>query len=146
MIVQDIKLAIGWRIRVYYAVDAYYPDEIADDLIRIGCRGDQLRTAVDNLWSGEVNTGLTYANEKEKRGVMVIGMASCGGEFFNSLVHEMQHMVSYISKAEDIDPCGEETAYIAGELAEKMYEESHELMCDCKRREITSCFCSQTRP
>lgn len=130
MIVQDIKLAIGWRIRVYYAVDAYYPDEIADDLIRIGCRGEQLRTAVDNLWSGEVNTGLTYANEKEKRGVMVIGMASCGGEFFNSLVHEMQHILSYIARSEGLNPYGEDICYVAGEMASEMYGKVGFLLCD----------------
>lgn len=130
MIVQDIKLAIGWRIRVYYAVDAYYPDEIADDLIRIGCRGEQLRTAVDNLWSGEVNTGLTYANEKEKRGVMVIGMASCGGEFFNSLVHEMQHILSYIARSEGLNPYGEDICYVAGELSSEMYGKVGFLLCD----------------
>ena len=38
-----------WKVEVYYAVDCYYTDEIMGRLYDIGCRGDDLRTAYENL-------------------------------------------------------------------------------------------------
>ena len=46
-----------WRVKVFYAVDTYYVDEIIDNMYSIGCDGDMLRTAYDNMSSGKMNTG-----------------------------------------------------------------------------------------
>ena len=47
----------GWSCMVYYAVDTYYTEEILDSMHSIGCDGDMLRTAYDNINSGNLNTG-----------------------------------------------------------------------------------------
>lgn len=47
---------------VYYAVDTYYTEEILDNMHSIGCDGDMLRTAYENISSGNLNTGVTYSN------------------------------------------------------------------------------------
>lgn len=134
MICQDILLrTVPWHIRVYYAVTTYYADEIIDDLIAIGCRGGTLIEAKNNLWSGHLDTGLTYANPDRREAIMVIGKASNGGQFYNSLIHEQLHLLSYIAKKHDLDPYGEEIAYVAGELGNKMYSKAKGLICDCCR-------------
>ena len=52
----------GWSCMAYYAVDTYYTEEILDNMHSIGCDGDMLRTAYDNIKSGNLNTGVTYSN------------------------------------------------------------------------------------
>lgn len=134
MMVQDIVLhTLPWSVRVYYAVDTYYADEIIDDLICLGCRGENLRNAKESLWKGELNSGITYTDNDNRQAVVVIGKTTSGAEFFNSLLHEVLHLLSYIAKAEGLNPYGEDVCYMAGELAQKMYGVARGLLCDCCR-------------
>ena len=73
-----------WKVEVYYAVDCYYTDEIMGRLYDIGCRGDDLRTAYENLSAGKPDTGLTYSNYGTRQTVMVIGITSSATQFQNS--------------------------------------------------------------
>ena len=53
MIVQDIHLnKYDWDIRVYYALDTYYIDNILDDLMVIGCLPKEL-FAVEELFTSD---------------------------------------------------------------------------------------------
>ena len=73
MIVQDFYIGrYGWHVRVYYAVTTYWAGWIAGDLERIGCRGDDLERACRSLESGDLNTGITYSNNRMRETVMVI--------------------------------------------------------------------------
>lgn len=135
MIKQDITLSnIGWHVRIFYAVDKYYADEITDVLVRIGCRGQQLRDAKKNLWSGDLDSGLTFANPDIKEAVMVIGLTSNARQHANSTLHEQMHLLSYIASSLNLDPYGEEICYIGGELAQKMHPVTNVFECDCCRQ------------
>ena len=65
---------------------------------------------------------------------MVVGYASSGGEFFNSLLHEMRHVEEHILNASDVEPYGEPVAYLTGELGKEMYKSIAHLLCDCCRK------------
>ena len=71
----------------YYAVDTYYTEEILDNMHSIGCDGDMLRTAYDNINSGNLNTGVTYSNFGTRETVMVIALTSSSKEFAKSWRH-----------------------------------------------------------
>lgn len=137
MIKQDIELGkIGWHVRVYYAVDKYYADEITDVLVRIGCRGKQLSDAKRNLWSGNLDSGLTFANPEMREAVMVIGLTSSAKQHANSTLHEQMHLMAYIADSLGLDPYGEEICYIGGELAQKMHSITRLFECDCCRKKV----------
>lgn len=129
MICCDYELNCGWKVRVYYAVSCYWSDEILDDLIRVGCKGKNLRMAKQNLWGCQLNTGLTYSSYEDGRTVMVIGLASSAKQYQNSIAHEQLHVVQHICKALDIELDSETACYLMGELAEKMHDEAHYLTC-----------------
>ena len=97
MIKQEIYLerAHGGRVTCYYAVTHYEVEEIMQRLIDIGCEGENLQTAYDNLSSGNLNTGLCYSGDGES--VLVISCASSPAQFLNSLVHELHHLASHIA-------------------------------------------------
>ena len=120
-----------WKGEVYYAVDCYYTDEIMGRLYDIGCRGDDLRTAYENLSAGKPATGLTYSNYGTRQTVMVIGITSSATQFQNSYDHERKHLEAHIAAALGIDPWGEEICYLSGEIGQLMFEKARLMLCDC---------------
>lgn len=131
MIRQDFYIEeYGWRIRVYYAVTTYWTERIANDLWDIGCRGDSLEKAVRNLNAGNLNTGITYSNFQDGETVMVISRTSSPEEFLNSWEHEKKHLARHIEQAYGIDPFGEESAYLEGTIAQKMFPVAKRFICE----------------
>lgn len=120
-----------WKVEVYYAVDCYYTDEIMGRLYDIGCRGDDLRTAYENLSAGKPDTRLTYSNYGTRQTVMVIGITSSATQFQNSYDHERKHLEAHIAAALGIDPWGEEICYLSGEIGQLMFEKARLMLCDC---------------
>lgn len=121
-----------WTVYAYYAVDTYYTDEILDMMQSIGCDGDMLRAAYENMSSGDMNTGVTYSNFGTRETVMVIALTSSAKEFAKSWRHECGHLATHICKAFGIDPYGEEIQYIGDDIIEEMWEHANPLLCECK--------------
>lgn len=137
MIVHDIYIKrAAWNVRVYISVTTINADEILDDLIDLGIRGNNLKQAKENLWSGLLDTGLTYSNTVQRETVMVIAKASESAEYWNSLDHEKQHLLQDIATTDLIDPFGEEISYISGEFIREVYKIAKSLLCDCCRKRI----------
>ena len=134
MFIQDLYLKrANWSVRIYHAVDAMYADEIVDDLISIGCRGEDLIDAKNHLWRGLPDQGLTFSNPGGQT-VMVIGFTTNGSEYWNTLDHERLHLLQHIAKFRGINPYGEQIAYISGEFSREVYKCAKHLLCDCCRK------------
>lgn len=139
MIKQDISLPrYRWRVRVYYAVTRMYCNDIMSDLYDIGCRGENLQTAYENLREGRVNTGLTFSNYDLRATVMVIARTSTPAQFLNSYDHERKHLEAHIADAYGLDPYGEEIAYLCGKIGELLYPVSRKFVCEHCRCELRS--------
>ena len=136
MIRQEFTInSVNWRVIVWYAVDCYHADEIIDDLIRIGCRGDELKIAKQNLWSCKYDNGITFSNDTTRSSVVVIGLAESPWQYHNTITHERGHLAAHIAKTFHLDPFGEDIRYIEGEAAQKMWKYEHLLICPrCKNK------------
>lgn len=120
-------------VHAYYATTQYYVEEILDRLYEIGCRGENLSRAEENLASGELNTGLTYYSPRHREAVMVVALTNSTAEFFNSLMHELSHLTAYIAKDDGLSFTGEDIAYLEGDLAREIFPAVRKLLCDCCR-------------
>lgn len=127
-----------WEIYAYFAVSKYMTDEIMEKLWEIGCDGDTALQAYRNLASCELNTGLCYSNYRQRKSVMVVALTTSAAEFLNSLHHELCHLTSHIGKVFDLDPTGEDIAYLSGEISREMYPKIGHLLCE----ECRSASCS----
>lgn len=137
VIVQDIYIQrYAWNVRVFYAVTAYWADDILSELRRIGCRGEEYVRARHNLYTGSLDTGLTYSNFRDKESVVVIGLTSSPEEFMNSFEHEKGHLCRHISQSIGLDPYGEETQYLSGEVSQLMFPVARKFLCAHCRKEI----------
>ena len=131
MIRQELFLEpYDWHVRLYYAVDAYYIDEIVNGLVDIGCKGDFLERALQNMASRKLNNGITYSNLKKRESVVVIALTSSASQFLNSLVHEVRHLANNICEASDIDLRGEESCYVSGDIVQEIYPFVRALLCE----------------
>lgn len=142
MIVQDIYIdRARWKVRVYHAVDALYTDKICDELSAIGCHGEDLLKAYESLSNGCVNNGITYSNFEHRKTIIVIGVTSDGGEYWNTLDHERNHLLQHIAQACNMDIYGEDISYISGEFIRDVYNSpAKKLLCDCCRKGIKRRF------
>ena len=123
-----------WRVYVYYIVTEPDADEIIERLHQIGCCGNNLMQAHENLTSGKLDTGLTYTNESIRESVIVIAKTSTALQFLQSLTHEFGHLSNHIAQAYGISLSGEEVRYICDGLLAKTWGISRELLCDCCRK------------
>lgn len=122
-----------WIADVFYDTHPEDAATICGLLRRIGCRGHDLEDAERSIVSGGQNTGLTYSDPNKRESVMVIGNTSSLPEFLNTWVHESTHLQRHICKEFWINPYSEEAAYLAGNLAQKMYPLLSIFMCSCGR-------------
>ena len=127
-----------WTAYIYYAVDGYYTQEITSLLYEIGCSGDNLINAIQNLEENKLNSGLTYSNFATHETVMVIALTSTAKEFAKSWRHEMGHLAAHIAQVYDIDPYGEEIQYIGDEIVDQTWSMAKNLICDCCRKKELS--------
>lgn len=124
----------GWNVYAYYVVTEPNSEEILDSLVHIGCNGEDLQRAYENLTSGKLDTGLTYSNSDTRETVMVIAKTSSAKEFQKSYKHETGHLQSHISQTFGINPHGEELQYIGDDIVEATWDIAKNLLCDNCRK------------
>lgn len=139
MITQEFYISsYKWYVKVYYAVTTYWVSRILKDLRSIGCHGKELEKAERNLSAGVLNTGLTYSDFNGHNSVMVISLTSTPDEFLNSWLHEMRHLSRHIELAYGISPYGEEAAYLAGDIGQRMFPVAKNFICEHCRKKLLS--------
>lgn len=125
-----------WRVRVFYVVDLIPIDFIIEELYGIGCTEKDVDNAVKVLDSGKDNRGITFSNDKERESIIVIGETSCPAQFSNSFDHEKLHLAMHIARVDDIDPFGEELAYLVGEIGLQTFPIAKRFLCEHCREDL----------
>lgn len=113
----------GWEVMMMYDV---HPDDVQDvrrELRGMGCDGAPLEEACGHLSERVMNRGVTYTNLAMRKTVVCVGMASSGGEFVNTLAHELLHVVAHVTEYWGVGMDTEEACYLMGGLAQVCWEE-----------------------
>lgn len=111
--------------------EEYEVGVIAEYLHDAGASPIIFRQANDLVWMCDADCGFTFTNPDMYRAVVVIGPASSGREFIDTLVHEVHHLAVAIADNLGIDLEGEGPAYLAGDSARELAEVICELGCPC---------------
>lgn len=125
-----------WRVRVFYVVDLIPIDFIIEELYGIGCTERDVDNAVKVLDNGKDNRGITFSNDEERESIIVIGETSCPAQFSNSFDHEKLHLAMHIARVDNIDPFGEELAYLAGEIGLQTFPIAKRFLCEHCREDL----------
>lgn len=134
---QEFKLENwDWFVRVFYVVDFIPIDFIIEELKGIGCNQQDIDSAIEVLDSDDDNRGITFSNSEDRESIIVIGETSCPAQFSNSFDHEKLHLAMHIAKVENIDPFGEELAYLIGEIGFQTFPIAKRFLCEHCREEM----------
>lgn len=137
MIVQDIYLEdYDWSIRVYYAVHEYFISNILIDLLEMNCDEESFFKIKSLMETGKNNIGFTYTNTEMRASLMLIGKTDSSDEFQDTYDHEKGHLTIHISSALGLDPYGEDSQYLAGEIGKRMFKVAKKFLCDHCRPNI----------
>lgn len=137
MFIQDIYLEDwDWCVKVYYAVDTFYMDDILEELKNIGCPRKRIQQIEKDLTQYPYNNGLTYSNFRCRCSVVVIGLTKTPEEFQNTFDHEKGHLAMHIGECDNIDVFGEEFQYLTGEIGKQMFPIARRFMCEHCRKDL----------
>ena len=141
MIVQQINLRkYDWSVKVYYAVDAYYSDEILKELETYNPTIKEYGSVMDLMENYEYNTGFTFTDYVNKRSLVVIGLTTSPEEFQSTFDHEKGHLAIHIAQYYNIDPYGEEFQYLAGSIGKKLFPVAKKFLCNHCREATLDLF------
>lgn len=137
MIVQEFTLSkYGWNIKIYYAISFYPVEDIVSDLIDLGCEDEDILIVKSLIKDDIVDFASTHSNLIKRKTVMIFGISSSASEFANSLAHEVGHLASHISIADNINPFGEEIQYLAGSITQQMFDVTERFLCEHCRQKL----------
>lgn len=120
-----------WKVYVYYHINCYHIEEIIKKLQSINCSKHHITDAYNNMVACKLNTGFTYSNTNKKCSVIVISNTSTPAQFMNSYDHERYHLIIHIMMAFNINPYGEEAAYLNGHVGQLMFPKAKRFLCKC---------------
>lgn len=125
-------LYIGrWTVDFFFADDSYDIKEVLSFLYDMGFSYNLILRCKDLMEANCLNTGFTCTDSEMMNAVVVIGPASSGKEFIDTLVHEIQHVAASIADNLGVDLHGEIPAYIAGDSARELADLVCSMGCDC---------------
>lgn len=117
-----------WAILAYYDIstDEEY-QEAEEALIASGLKPAYAQKVITELmWP---NTGYTLTKFGEHFSVVMISHATSYEELYDSVQHELKHVVEHLSSYYGVDPKSEKAAYLQGEIARNMYKAVSLIMC-----------------
>lgn len=112
----------SWEVVVLYDVGPNNVKHIKELLSEICDDYGTIQDGVKYIRKGDYNSGFIYTNYDRKASVIVIGRTTSKQEFFNTIVHEANHLQSHIATKYNIDEKGEEVSYLIGDIVQKMYK------------------------
>ena len=119
MIIDKFNI-LNWNIQILYECTCEDIDFIIETLKEINCPNKFIKEALNNLYSCNLNIGLTYSNITLRSSVIVINKTSSFSQLINTISHEYYHLICHISRALDIED-EEQLAYLNGDLNMRSY-------------------------
>ena len=117
-----------WWVMAFYDVNGERDlNEVYGTLLACGCSNDMAQRACMTL--SQPNSGYTFTNLDEHTTVMAMAKATSHEQMFDTVVHEMKHLVEHISDYYGLNPKTEMAAYLQGEVGRKMFPAAAIVMC-----------------
>ena len=128
---ESVEIDIGGK----WTVDVLFVPETEDDFAvlveameSVGSTEEDIAETC-KLLSAKWNKGATSSSGWQRRSVVVIGKATSWKQFFDSILHEVEHVVSDICLWYDIQQRGEPPAYLQGWIGRGLAEMVRQFAC-----------------
>lgn len=115
-----IDIVKKWAVILAYDVDVADLDELASWLDALGCSRKDREKAI-RIALG-VNSGFTYSNSDLRMSLVVVSDATDESQWWDTLVHEVDHVQSAICDYYDVPLGSEAAAWTQGYIMRKMID------------------------
>ena len=121
-----------WYVMAYYDIQTIGDlREVEEALTAARCRRQAIEAAIEVMT--EPNTGYTFSNFDERLTLIFISRATSPEQMYDTIQHELKHATEHIGEFFGVEPQSEESAYLQGELARKMFAAASIAVCPvCK--------------
>ena len=116
-----------WGILMVYDYDYRDFDRIWSMLLAFGMPNWKAEQALMVL--SRMDTGMTYSIFHDTMSVIFISEGTSDEEWFDSVMHELKHVVEHISEYYDVDPRSEAAAYLQGEIGRLIFPMVMRMVC-----------------
>lgn len=130
MIRQELDIDGYWRVTVFYLPDVGDMAEVIGELRAVGCPASEVRKIL-RLFPHRRNKGVTFPGFYYRHSVTVIGKATSWSQFFDSVLHEVDHLVDVITEYYHVSNHREPPAYLQGEIGRQMAPAIRRIACPC---------------
>lgn len=115
-----IDIVKKWAVILAYDVDVADLDELASWLDALGCSRKDREKAI-RIALG-VNSGFTYSNSDLRMSLVVVSDATDNSQWWDTLVHEVDHVQSAICDYYDVPLGSEAAAWTQGYIMRKIID------------------------
>lgn len=115
-----IDIADRWAIVFCYDITLFDTDDIASMLEALGCDERKIRRATSVILG--TNKGFTYSNDEARMSLVCISHASSIEQWWDSVVHEIDHVQDAICWHYDVPLGSESAAYLQGYIMRKIIQ------------------------
>ena len=123
-----------WGILLVYDYDRRDFDRLWAMLRAFGLPDDRAQAAMSVL--SKRDTGMTLTIPTDLMSVLFVSEATSDEEWFNSLLHELKHVVEHISEFYRVRPTSEAAAYLQGEIGRQLFPMIMRKVCKWKEEEL----------
>ena len=116
-----------WGIVLCYDYDVDDYGKLWRIIRTFGVPDDNAQAAMGVL--SKPDTGMTITSMQDMMSVILISRATSDAEWFDTLVHELKHVVEHISEFYRVDPKSEAAAYLQGEIGRQLFPLIMQKMC-----------------
>lgn len=128
---QDIYIKqYDWNVRIYYN----FTNRKTADILQYLYDNDYDENVIDSMYSSlstsSYNFGATVINKKNRDAVVIISKATYPQEFFNTLIHELNHLSDFIASYYHISHTGETISYLIGDIGMLLFPKAGKYLCN----------------
>ena len=116
-----------WGILMVYDYDYRDFERLWSTLRAFGLSDSRAQAAMSVL--SKPDTGMTLTIPEELMSVLFVSEATSDEEWFDTLVHELKHVVEHISEFYQVDPRSEAAAYLQGEIGRQLFPMMIQKLC-----------------
>lgn len=123
MIKQEIIIGKNkWKVMVLYTPLRGDLGEVVKMLSRLNCPRKDIAKIKRIIKYNIKNTGFTYSVIPRKESVVAICSATSPAQYFNTAIHEIDHLQNDILEYYKVDGDSEDAAQLIGYIAMKMFK------------------------
>jgi len=122
MIIKDIRIDNNkWFVKIAYNINTNKDISEVVSLLSHYFSSIRLLDRVGVLLYGETNAGVTITSLKAKFSFIIIGKSTSERQFYNTIVHELNHVKDFICTYYDVPLVSETASHLIGDMFGAIY-------------------------